>query len=80
VSTLPADDVAVVITVEPDPPELALAVPPAAAPDAGELAVAELLPLPLEHAAASTATAAAPPTSAVSLAAVDMRIHTEFPI
>jgi hypothetical protein len=74
VSTLPADVVAVVITVAPDPLPAALA--------AAELAAAELLllPPPLAQAAASTATAAAPPTPVASLAAGDSRIHMEFAI
>jgi hypothetical protein len=74
VSTLPADDVAVVMTVAPDPL-------PLAAPVAAGLAGAELLLLPpLEHAAARTATAAAPTAPEASLATGGIRIHVEFSI
>jgi hypothetical protein len=73
VSTEPADVVAVVMTVGPDPLPLA--------PDAAGLAGAELLPPPpLEHATAMTATAATPPAPAASRAARDIRIHVKFAI
>jgi len=55
------------MTIEADP----LAVEPAAAPG---------LLLALEHAAARTATAAAPPTPAASLAAGDIRFTMELVI
>jgi hypothetical protein len=72
------DDVAVVISVDPDPPPLAAALLGAAA--AGELAAgaAALLLLPLAHAATSTATPTAPPTPAASLAGADIRFTMEY--
>jgi hypothetical protein len=80
------DDEAVLITVEPDPlaPPLAGALlagallDPAAA--AGELlaGAAELLLLPLAHAATSSPTPTAPPTPAASLAGADIRFIMEF--
>ena len=72
------EDVAVVMTVAPDP----LAVPVAAA--AGELLAGELLAgvevllLPLEQAAASTATPTMPPTPVASLAGAGIRLTIEF--
>jgi hypothetical protein len=75
VSTVPADDEAVSMTVLPD----ALALAPAAAglaEDAGDDA-AVLLPA-LLHAAASTATPTAPPTPAASLAGFGMRLIVEI--
>jgi hypothetical protein len=77
------DDEAVLMTVDPDPPPLAL---PAAA---GELlagagaellaaGAAELLLLPLAHAATSSPTPTAPPTPAASLAGADIRFTMEF--
>jgi hypothetical protein len=75
VSTVPADDAAVSMTVLPD----ALALPPAAAAlaeDAGDDA-AVLLPA-LLHAAASTATPTAPPTPATSRAGFGMRLIVEI--
>ena len=66
VSSVPADDEAVLIT----------AAPPLAALPGAELAGAAapvLLLLPLEHAAASTATTTAPPTPVASLAGADVR-------
>ena len=68
VRMLPADDEAVVMTMEPDP------LAPAAAP--GLLLV---LP-PLEHAAARTATTAAPPTPVASLPTGDIRFTMELVI
>jgi hypothetical protein len=76
------DDEAVLMTVEPDPlaPPLAGALlDPAAA--AGELlagAAAELLLLPLAHAATSSPTPTAPPTPAASLAGADIRFTMDF--
>lgn len=69
---MPADDEAVVIIMEPDP--LAADAP------AGELpAAAPVLPLlPLEHAAARTATPTAPPIPAASLAGTDIRFLESF--
>jgi hypothetical protein len=58
----------------PDPPELAPAGVPVTEP--GLL----LVLLPLEHAAARTATAAAPPTPAASFAAGDIRFTMEVVI
>jgi hypothetical protein len=66
VRIVPPELVAVVMTVEPEPPA-ALDAP------AGEAAPAPGLLLPLAHAAASTATAAAPPTPVASLATGDIR-------
>jgi hypothetical protein len=65
VSSVPADDEAVLIT----------AAPPLAALPGAELAgaAAPVLLLPLEHAAASTATTTAPPTPTASLAGADVR-------
>jgi hypothetical protein len=72
------DDVAVVMTVDPDPPPLAAALLAPAA--AGELAAgaALLLPPPLEHAATSKATPTAPPTPVASLAGADIRFTMEY--
>jgi hypothetical protein len=70
------DDEAVVMTVEPDPLAPALDAPAAPPVAAGEL----LLPPPLEHAAAKTATAAALLTPVASLTAGDIRVHMEFVI
>jgi hypothetical protein len=80
VRNVPADDVAVLMTVAP-PDALA---PPAllAGAAAALLAVAAgaaaLLLLPLEHAATSIATPTAPPTPAASLAGADIRFTIEF--
>jgi hypothetical protein len=73
VRNVPADDVAVVITVPPD----ALALPPAAAPLAGAAgdagAAAVLLPALLQ-AAASRPTPTTPPKLAASLAGFGSRL------
>jgi hypothetical protein len=72
------DDEAVVMTVAPDP--LAAALPGADAPAVEPLDAAGvlLLLLPLEHAAASSATPTAPPTPAASLAGAGIRFTMEF--
>jgi hypothetical protein len=76
VRIVPPDDVAVAMTVEPDPPALPDA--PAGAPVAAPGLL--LVLLPLAHAAARTATAAAPPTPVASLAAGDIRFTMELVI
>jgi hypothetical protein len=77
VKNVSPDDVAVAMTVDPDPLPLAALLEPAAA---GELAAgaAELLLPPLAHAATSTATPTAPPTPAASLAGADIRFTLEY--
>jgi hypothetical protein len=72
------DAVAVVMTAEPAPPPEADDAPAgeAVADPPGLVAVL----LPLAHAAVSTATAAAPPTPAASLAAGDIRFIMEVVI
>lgn len=83
VRNVPADDEAVVMTVALDPAALPLAALPLAAllgaDAAGELAgaEAELLLLPLLHAATSIPTPTAPVTLAASLAGADIRFITE---
>jgi hypothetical protein len=75
------DDEAVLMTVEPDPlaPPLAGALLAPAAAAGGLLAgAAELLLLPLAHAATSSPTPTAPPIPAASLAGVDIRFTTDF--
>jgi hypothetical protein len=78
---VPADDVAVVMTVEPEPLALLLAAALLEADAAaGELLAAApvVLLLPLAHAATSTATPNAPPTPAASLAGAGIRCTMEF--
>jgi hypothetical protein len=79
---VPPDDVAVVITVDPE--LLALPAPAAALeddPPAGELlaGVPVLLP-PLLHAATSSAAPTAPPAPAISRARFDIRFALKFRI
>jgi hypothetical protein len=64
------------MTIEVDAPALELA--PAAVPVAAPGLL--LVLLPLEHAAARTATAATPPTPVASLAAGDIRFTMELVI
>jgi hypothetical protein len=79
VRNVPADDVAVLMTVAPPdalaPPALLAG---AAALLAGAAGAAALLLLPLEHAATSIATPTAPPTPAASRAGADIRFTIEF--
>jgi hypothetical protein len=77
----PADEEAVLMTVEPDPLAPPLAALLGADAPAGELLAAApvlLLLLPLAHAATRTATPTAPPTPAASRAGADIRCNTEF--
>jgi hypothetical protein len=77
VSTVPADDEAVLMTVPPELP--AAAGLPAAAPlAADDGADAALLLPPLLQAAASSATPTAPPTPAASFAGTGMRLIVEL--
>jgi hypothetical protein len=76
-STVPPEDVAVVMTV---PPELAPALEDdPAAGDAGAAAPVPLLAA-LLHAATTTAAPSAPPTPATSLARLDRRLTLNFSI
>jgi hypothetical protein len=81
VRNVPADDVAVVMTVPPDALPLAAALLGAGAAAellAGAAAGAAVLLLALEHAATRTAAATAPPTPAASFAGPDIRFTMEF--
>ena len=79
------DDEAVVIVLPPDPAAAGPAAPLAGAAAALPLPVpplagALLLLLPLLHAAATRAMAAAPPTPAASLAGIGIRLMVDFPV
>jgi hypothetical protein len=80
---VPADDVAVVMTVPPDAPAAALDEPAAALEDdapAGAAGAAAELPVlaALLHAATVTAAANAPPTPAISLVRLDTGPNLDF--
>jgi hypothetical protein len=78
--TVPAEDLAVVMTVPPDALAPLLGVDaPAPVGEAGAAAPVLLLPA-LLHAATSSAALSAPPTPTATFARPDTRLNVDFPI
>src|ERR1700722_3252741 len=82
VRKVPADDLAVVMTVPPDAPAAALGEDDAPAGEAGAAGAAAVLPVlaALLHAATSSAAPTPPPTPTAAFARPDIRLNLDFPM